>query len=69
MASDWGWIAFPHQEEFGLIRVSAVSGWVRIGTKRISDELRRLRRGDPSVLTKIRDTLSQVLTEDEAEEE
>jgi hypothetical protein len=69
MASDWGWIAFAHREEFGLIRISAVSGWVRLGTKRVSEDLRRLRRGDCSVLTKIRDVLAQLPTEEDEDEE
>lgn len=73
MASDWGWIAFPHREEFGLIRISSVSGWVRIGTKRLSEDLGRLkrglRRGDRSVLDKIRDILNELPIEDEDGEE
>ena len=38
LATEWGWIAFPHGEEFGLIDASVMSGWVRIGTRRIAED-------------------------------
>jgi hypothetical protein len=59
LASEYGWIAFPHGEEFGFVHASVVSGWVRIGTKRIVDDRLELKRGDSSVLEKMRDTLAQ----------
>jgi hypothetical protein len=34
----WGWLAFPHGEEFALIHSSSTAGWVRIGAKRLADE-------------------------------
>ena len=57
LASEWGWIAFPHGEEFGLVDASVVPGWVIIGTKRIVEDRQKLRRGDLSPLAKMRDAL------------
>jgi hypothetical protein len=52
-------MAFPYGEEFGLIDASVVPGWVRIGTKRIAEDRLRLKRGDRSVLDKMRDALKR----------
>jgi hypothetical protein len=57
LATEWGWIAFPHGEEFGLIDASTMSGWVRIGTKRIAEGRLKLKAGDRSVLVKMREAL------------
>jgi hypothetical protein len=59
LATEWGWIAFPHGEEFGLIEASVMSGWVRIGTRRIAEDRLKLKRGDGSVLEKMRVALAQ----------
>ncbi len=58
-ASEWGWIAFPHGEEFGLVDASVMSGWVRIGAKRMAEDHLKQRRGDRSVLVKMRDALKR----------
>jgi hypothetical protein len=69
LATEWGWIAFPHGEEFGLIDASAVSGWVRIGTRRIADDRLKLKRGDRSALVKMREALAGRMLTDEAAED
>jgi hypothetical protein len=70
LATEWGWIAFPHGEEFGLIDASVMPGWVRIGTKRIADDRLKLKRGDRSVLVKMREALARrKLTDDDLAED
>jgi len=59
LATEWGWIAFPHGEEFGLIDASVMSGWVRIGTRRIDEARLKLKHGDRSLLDKMREALAQ----------
>jgi hypothetical protein len=67
--AQWGWIAFPHGEEFGLVHASTISGWVRIGTKRVAEDRKRLAKlnsADRSVLLdKMRTTLEQLLASEE----
>src|SRR5260221_4865702 len=46
LATDWGWIAFPLGEQFGLIRDDSVSGWVRLGTTRIAAQRKKLKTCD-----------------------
>jgi len=65
----WNWIAFPHGEEFGLVHTSAVSGWVRIGTKRVAEDRQKLKRGDRSVLLKMREALEPVQTDEDQGED
>jgi hypothetical protein len=69
LANGWGWVAFPHGEEFGLVRVSTISGWVRLGTKRVSEARKKLKRGDRSVLIEMRDALAQLQQEEDTTEE
>lgn len=69
LASEWGWIAFPRGEEFGLIRSSAISGWVRLGTKRLSDDRRKLKKGDRSVLDRMQSELMAAKVQDDEEQE
>ena len=59
LESEWGWIAFPHGEEFGLVDASVVPGWFRIGTKRFAQDRLKLKRGDRSVLVKMREVLNK----------
>jgi len=65
LATDWGWVAFPVGEEFGLVRISAVEDWVKLGTKRVADIRKRLKKGDRSALDEMRDELGDTEGEDE----
>jgi len=58
-ASEWGWIACPHVEEFGLVHASVMRGWVRIGVTHIAEDHLKLRRGDRSALLKMREALKR----------
>ncbi len=48
-----GWSAFPVGDHFGIIRTETTEGWVRIGSKRIRDQLQRIHRGDVGALAEI----------------
>lgn len=65
LASGWGWIVSDHGDEFGLVRSEVISGWVRIGTKRIASERQKLRRGDRSVLGAISEYFGNASPEDD----
>lgn len=56
-----GWSTFPVGDGFGVIKTEAVSGWVRIGSKRIRPTLDRIRLGDESAFD---DVMKAVLPEE-----
>jgi hypothetical protein len=60
--AEWGWVAFPRGEEFGLVRSPVMDGWVRLGTKRIRDERKKLRDGDSEVLARVKKELTAAQT-------
>lgn len=64
LESDWGWIAFEHGGEYGLIRASAVEDWIRLGTKRMAERRKRLKRGDRSVLDEMLEHLKREIPDD-----
>ena len=50
MALEYGWLTFPHDEEFLLLKADASKTWTKIATKRCDDIIKRLRKGDSSAI-------------------
>lgn len=49
-----GWIMFSAGDDFALIQASMLDGWLRLGSKRIAGERRRLKAGDFAVLSEMK---------------
>jgi hypothetical protein len=54
------WTVLRVGDHFGLIRTKAITGWHRVSSRRISNEIDRIREGDQSVMNKISAKLRQV---------
>ena len=41
-----GWILFFAGDGYALVKLSVVNGWIRIGSKRVAEDLPKAARGD-----------------------
>ena len=57
--AEWGWTMFPAEDDFGLIQTSTLGGWVRLGSRRIAAQRKRLQRSDSSAVQGIVDEMMQ----------
>ncbi|EGG76118.1 hypothetical protein SXCC_03478 [Gluconacetobacter sp. SXCC-1] len=56
---------FPAGDDFALIQTSVLSSWLRLGSKRVAAERKRLRSGDFKVLQEMLKKIDLPPLEDE----
>lgn len=52
-----GWLSIPVGDNFAIIQTDTTDGWPRLGSKRIAETLKRVHRGDVSVIAEIEEAL------------
>ncbi|WP_395372312.1 hypothetical protein [Komagataeibacter diospyri] len=63
--AEYGWTMFPAGDDFALIQTSALSAWLRLGSKRIAAERKQLRNGNLDVLEEMLDQIELPPLDDE----
>ena len=66
--AEWGWTMFAAGDDFALIQTSVLSSWLRLGSKRVAMERKRLRSGDFKVLQEMLNKIELPPLEDEDED-